>query len=62
MKVKYIGETDFPYLTKGKTYELVAVETGPDFKEGEGETEWYRIMTDIDEDYLFLPQLFENAD
>ena len=49
MKVKYIGEK---YLgtafEKNQTYEVLSVEKG-----------WYRIMTDLDEDYLFPPELFE---
>ena len=59
MKARYTGRTDFPYLTEGKEYEIVSVEQGPDFKGNSEETEWYRVMTDIDEDYLFLPTDFE---
>ncbi|MBE6878682.1 MAG: hypothetical protein E7488_05910 [Ruminococcaceae bacterium] len=59
MKAKYLGEDDFPYLTKGKTYEIIAVEKGPDFTGEAEETDWYRVNTDMDEDYLFLPDGFE---
>lgn len=49
MKVKYIGEK---YLDtafeKDKIYEVISIEKG-----------WYRIMTELDEDYLFPPELFE---
>ncbi|MGN1458015.1 MAG: hypothetical protein ACI4XP_08685 [Acutalibacteraceae bacterium] len=49
MKVKYIGKE---YLNtafeKDKIYEVMSVEK-----------EWYRIMTELDEDYLFPPELFE---
>ena len=49
MKVKYIGEK---YLgrafEKDKIYEVISIEKG-----------WYRIMTELDEDYLFPPELFE---
>ena len=49
MKVKYIGKE---YLgtafEKDKTYEVMSVEK-----------KWYRIMTELDEDYLFPPELFE---
>ena len=49
MIVKYIGEK---YLgtafEKEKTYEVLSVEK-----------DWYRIMTDLDEDYLFPPECFE---
>ena len=59
MKAKYLGEDDFPYLTKGKTYEIIAVEKGPNFSEESDETDWYRVQTDLEEDYLFLPVWFE---
>ena len=59
MKAKYLGEDDFPYLTKGKTYEIIAVEKGPDIFEEVEETDWYRVQTDLDDDYLFLPDDFE---
>lgn len=62
MKVKYVGESDFPYFTKGNVYDVIAVETGPDFNAGKGETNWYRIVTDMEEDYLFLPEDFESVD
>lgn len=48
MKVKYIGEK---YLgtafEKDKKYDVMSVEKG-----------WYRIMTELDEDYLFPPECF----
>ena len=47
MKVRYIGE-DLVAMTTGKIYEVISVEYG-----------YYRIMTEINEDYLFPPQLFE---
>ena len=48
MKVKYIGKYDTLAFEKDKIYEVVSVEKG-----------WYRIMTELDEDYLFEPKLFE---
>lgn len=48
-KIKYIGEDDFPYLTKGKEYMVISVEKG-----------FYRIETDHVGDYLFHPLLFED--
>lgn len=52
MKVKYIGKQ---YLDtafeKDKIYEVISVEKG-----------WYRIMTELDEDYLFPPECFEVVD
>lgn len=48
MKVKYIADHDTLALIKGKVYEVMSVEKG-----------WYRIMTELDEDYLFPPEAFE---
>lgn len=49
IKVKYIGEqyvgTTFE---RDKIYDVISVEKG-----------WYRIMTELDEDYLFPPECFE---
>lgn len=49
MKVKYIG-SDYlgTAFESEKTYDVIAVEKG-----------WYRIMTELDEDYLFPPECFE---
>lgn len=47
MKVKYIGP-DLVALEKNKEYDVISVEKG-----------WYRIMTELDEDYLFPPEVFE---
>ncbi len=51
MKVKYIGKVETPALDWGKEYEVISVEKG-----------WFRIMTELDEDYLFPPKLFEVID
>lgn len=52
MKVKYTGkdylETAFD---EDKEYNVSSIEKG-----------WYRIMTELDEDYLFPPELFEITD
>lgn len=48
MKVKYISDFETLALEKGKVYPVMSVEHG-----------WYRIMTDLDEDYLFPPEAFE---
>ena len=48
MKVKYIGKADIVALEKGKVYNVLSVERG-----------WYRIMTEIEEDYLFPPNQVE---
>lgn len=47
LKVRYIGE-DRVGIKTGKVYEVMSIEKG-----------WYRIMTELDEDYLFPPELFE---
>lgn len=48
MKVKYIGKHDTPALERGKLYNVLSVEKG-----------WFRIMTELDEDYLFPPEVFD---
>ena len=45
--MKYIGK-DLVAIKKEKIYEVISIEKG-----------WYRIMTELDEDYLFPPNLFE---
>ena len=48
MIVRYIGAVDTLALEKDKLYEVMSIEKG-----------WDRIMTELDEDYLFPPRLFE---
>lgn len=48
MRVKYLGKIDTVALEKDKIYEVISVENG-----------WFRIMTELDEDYLFPSDLFE---
>ena len=48
MRVKYIGKRDTLAFERGKVYEVMSVEKG-----------WFRIMTELDEDYLFPPHIFE---
>ena len=48
MKVRYLEETSFLELTHDKVYEVLSVEK-----------EWYRIVDDSDDDYLYPPELFE---
>jgi len=47
IRVKYIGP-DMVAMVKNKIYEVISVEKG-----------YYRIITEIHEDYLFPPNLFE---
>lgn len=51
MKVKYLGETSFLELTNGKVYTVLSVEK-----------DWYRIVDDSGEDYLYPPEDFEVVD
>lgn len=48
MKVKYIGKHNTLVLMRNKEYEVLSIEKG-----------WYRIMTELDIDYLFPPEQFE---
>ena len=48
MKVKYTYDADTLAFKREKTYEVMSIEKG-----------WYRIMTELDEDYLFPPKCFE---
>ena len=48
MKVKYIGKIDTVALERDKIYDVMSVENG-----------WFRIQTELDEDYLFPPEQFE---
>lgn len=50
MKVKYIG-SELISIEKNKIYDVISIEKG-----------WYRIMTELDETYLFPPELFEVID
>ncbi len=47
MKVRYLGK-DLVAMIHGKVYSVISIERG-----------WYRIMTELDEDYLFPPEAFE---
>lgn len=47
LKVKYIGKSDTLAFERNKIYEVMSIEKG-----------WYRIMTELDEDYLFPPDAF----
>jgi len=50
MKVKFIGETSPLGLTNGKEYEVLSVER-----------DWFRIVDESGEDYLYAPELFEKV-
>lgn len=48
LKVKLKPNYKSRALIKDKVYNVISVEK-----------EWYRIMTEMDEDYIFPPHLFE---
>ena len=48
MKVRYIGDYYKVAFDKEKIYEVISIEKG-----------WFRIMTELSEDYLFPPECFE---
>ena len=48
MRARFLGESDPFTLTHGKEYEVVSVELN-----------WYRIVDETDEDYLYPADLFE---
>lgn len=48
MKVKYIGKSDPFALLSGKIYEVLSIEK-----------DWYRIVDETGEDYLYPPELFD---
>ena len=48
MKIKFLGETSFLVLTNNKEYDVISTEKN-----------WYRIIDDSGEDYLYPPHLFE---
>ena len=48
MRVRWLGETEFLCLTHGKIYEVLSIEK-----------EWYRIVDESGEDYLYPPDDFE---
>ena len=48
MRVRYLGETSPLELTQGKVYDMLSVER-----------DWYRVIDDTNEDYLYPPEDFE---
>ena len=48
MKVRFVGETSPLVLTHNTVYDVVSVEK-----------DWYRIVDDSGDDYLYPPELFE---
>lgn len=48
MKVKYIGKSDPFALLSGKLHEVLSIEK-----------DWYRIVDETGEDYLYPPELFD---
>ena len=50
-KVKYILDDDSVAMPKDKIYTVLSVEKG-----------WYRVLSELDEDYLFPPEAFERIE
>lgn len=48
MKVKYLGKTENLILTHGKIYDVISIEKN-----------WYRIVDDSHDDYLYPSEDFE---
>lgn len=48
MKVRYIAHLDDIDLTEGAIYKVLSIEKN-----------WYRIVDDSDDDYLYPPDLFK---
>lgn len=48
MKVRWLGETIFLELTHDQIYDVISVEK-----------DWYRIVDDSGDDYLYPPEGFE---
>ena len=48
IKVKWLGKTTSFMLTNGKIYDVISIEK-----------DWYRIVDDSGEDYLYPPDKFE---
>ena len=48
MKVKLKEKSKTVAFEDGKQYEVISIEKG-----------WYRIMTELDDDYLFPPEMFD---
>lgn len=51
MKIKYTGDTVFLSLTHNKMYDVISIEKN-----------WYRVVDDSGEDYLYPPNLFKIID
>lgn len=48
MKVRYLGESEPLVLLNNKVYDVISIEK-----------EWYRIVDETGEDYLYPPEGFE---
>ena len=51
MKVKWKGKTSFLMLTHNKVYDVISIEK-----------DWYRVIDDSGDDYLYPPEWFEVVD
>jgi len=53
MTVRFKEKTEPLMLTQNKEYEVLEISSGLD---------WYRVIDDTDEDYLYPPECFEIED
>lgn len=51
MKIRFLDESYPIYLLHGKVYDVISIEK-----------EWYRIIDEEGEDYLYPPDIFEIVD
>lgn len=51
MKVRFLGKTNPLMLTHGKIHEVLSIEK-----------DWYRIIDDTNDDYLYPPDFFETVE
>lgn len=51
MRKKFIGKTDAVTMVNNKVYDVISIEQ-----------EWYRIVCEDGEDYLFPPEMFVEED
>ncbi len=53
MKAKFMGKSDPLGLLNEKIYEILSIEKGP------GNTDWYRVIDETGDDYLYFSESFE---
>lgn len=56
MKVKYIGKEKLNFIQKGNDIDLIP---NKEYEVINIERDWYRIVDESGEDYIYPPELFE---